>query len=339
MSFSFYVGCYGNAMQNTLCAFSLAENGKIMPLFQKSGVADCSYLLRRFNTLYAVSEGKRSAVCVYDISGDDIKMIQKIDWDKAGACHLMFAENAMRLFVSCYDAGCLAVFAVKENGTLCETPDIISMSECNKLSARQEVPHAHCTAMTSSPYRMASVNLGGDVVTVHNITPINENTVLRECSRFTLPLGSGPRHLVFSRMELAYLVCELSNQIYKLDFHAGSGSLWALNTADTLPPDYTGESTAAAVKLSPDERFLAVSNRGHNSVMLYEIDSNGSLVNGVCHMVGACPRDLAFSPDGKYILVCCQEENVLESYAFSPDTNTLTLCERVPLPSPACVIF
>ena len=342
--YRFFAGCYGPFTQDTIHCYSFDDKtGVISPLFSRKGLDHASFLLCKGDVLYSVSERsaeEKSAVAVYRIEKDDLTECQRVSFPEGGACHLMMNPSGDRLFVACYDTGCDVIFAVRPDGTLGETPSVLRHIECNPAHPRQTLPHAHCCAMTTSPYRMASVDLGGDVVTVNNIMPAGEQTFLRECSRLELPQGSGPRHIVFSKMELAYLVTELSNEIYKIDFHAGSGSLWAQNVAPTLPPDFSGESTAAAIKLSPDERHLAVSNRGHDSVMIYDITADGSLVNGVCSPAGGnCPRDITFTPDGKYLLACCQESDLLVLHAFDAGSNKLTPVTSVPLPSPACVIF
>ena len=337
----FFVGCYGDENRDTIVSYSFdPQTETITPRFLHKGLANASYLCRKGNVLYSVSEGDPSAVAVFSIEEHGLTERQRVSFAEGGACHLMFCESASRLFVSCYGTGCDVIFAVNEDGTLIETPSVNRHIECNPSHPRQRVPHAHCCAMTTNPYRMVSVDLGGDVVTVNNMMPSGTATILRECSRLTLPKGSGPRHIVFSQMELAYLLTELSNEIYKVDFHAGSGSLWIKDVAPTLPDGFSGKNTASAIKISPDERHLAVSNRGDDSVMIYDIGSDGSLQNGVCNKAGGkCPRDLAFSPDGKYVFVCCQASDLLTVHRFDEERNTLSPVASASLPSPACVIF
>lgn len=343
MKYPFLIGCYGSAHRDNIYGLSFdSETGRISHRFSAGGVKNPSYLLCNGNILYSVCEcpiEEKSGVCVWDHAGNGLSLRQEVRFSEGGACHLMLCETSGRLFVANYDTGSDIILTLRSDGSLVETPSVVRHLGCNPGNPRQEAPHAHGNTMTTSPYRMVSVDLGGDVVTVNNIMPAGGQTFLRECSRLDLPKGSGPRHIVFSKMELAYLVTELSNKVYKLDFHAGSGSLWNLGEASTLPADFCGKNTAAAIKLSPDERYLAVSNRGHDSIMIYGIAPDGSLHNGVCSpSEGACPRDIAFTPDGNYLACCCQEGNCVNLFRFDRDTHRLNLCDKITLAAPACVV-
>lgn len=344
MKYPFLIGCYGPSQCDTLYLLSFDDDAGILDLVaSQKGIKNPSYLLCKGNVLYSVSEcaaEEQSGVARWRITDSGLSLEQEIRFPEGGACHLMLSEATGHLFVANYDTGSDAIFSLGTDGTLSSTPSLVRHIGCNPRHPRQTSPHAHGNAMTTSPYRMASVDLGADLVTVNNIMPMGTSVALRECSRLELPKGSGPRHIVFSKMELAYLVTELSNKVYKLDFHAGSGSLWNLGEVSTLPSDFSGESTASAIKLSPDEKHLAVSNRGHNSIMVYDIRPDGSLCNGVWSFSeGACPRDIAFTPDGRYLACCCQESDRLTLFSFDGESNRLTLCGKTALPSPACVVM
>ncbi len=344
MPIPFFVGCYGSNSRDNIHAFCLDDGiGRLSPMYSSGKVSNPSYLLCKGDILYSVSEcstEETSGVCVWKRKDDGLTLLQEVRFPEGAACHLMLCPAFDRLFAACYDTGCDVIFAIREDGMLEEPYSVVRHRGCSPNHPRQQVPHAHANIMTTNPYRMVSVDLGADTVTVNNISPAGCETHLRECSRLTLPNGSGPRHMVFSSLELAYLVTELSNKVYKLDFHAGSGSLWNMAEVSTLPAGFTGNSTAAAIKLSPDEKILAVSNRGHDSVTLFRVGSDGSLMDGMYSSAeGACPRDLAFSPDGNYMVVCCQQSDCVNLFRIDRDSLSLTLCDRISLPSPACVTF
>ena len=82
-----------------------------------------------------------------------------------------------------------------------------------------------------------------------------------------LPEESGPRHLIWrSDGQYAYVANELANTVVVLQEE--NHRLQPVQVVSTLPPDFQGESTCAAIKFSPDERFLYVSNRGHERHLL-----------------------------------------------------------------------
>ena len=53
------------------------------------------------------------------------------------------------------------------------------------------------------------------------------------------------------------------------------GSLVAGNRYDTIPSDWTEFNSSAAIRLSSDNKFLYVSNRGHNSITVFEVSADG----------------------------------------------------------------
>ncbi|EGF38275.1 3-carboxymuconate cyclase, partial [Lacticaseibacillus rhamnosus MTCC 5462] len=74
-------------------------------------------------------------------------------------------------------------------------------------------------------------------------------------------------HIAFNHNNpVAYLLGELSSQVSILSYDAATGSFELIATLPTIPEDYTDHNGAAAIRLSSDQRFLYVSNRGFNSL-------------------------------------------------------------------------
>jgi 6-phosphogluconolactonase len=64
-------------------------------------------------------------------------------------------------------------------------------------------------------------------------------------------------------------------------------------TISALPADFTGTNTAAEIRVHPSGRFLYTTNRGHNSVAMFEIEpETGELeVSRPGHGSGDQPAD------------------------------------------------
>jgi 6-phosphogluconolactonase len=87
--------------------------------------------------------------------------------------------------------------------------------------------------------------------------------------------GSGPRH-VLSRHGLIYLLNELGDTLVTLRPEA-DGTLTEVQSVSTLPSDFTGDSHTAHLDMSRDGRHLYVSNRGHDSLTVYDVGADGRL--------------------------------------------------------------
>ena len=117
------------------------------------------------------------------------------------------------------------------------------------------------------------------------------------------PEGSGPRHIVFkSNGKDAYLVNELLNTVMFLKYHDGIFDI--LQTLSTIPDDFTAFTKAAAIRLSPDEKYVYASNRGHDSIAVFKIGRTGKLKRtAIVSSNGISPRDFNFLPDGKHLIM------------------------------------
>jgi 6-phosphogluconolactonase (cycloisomerase 2 family) len=132
-----------------------------------------------------------------------------------------------------------------------------------------------------------------------------------------LPAGSGPRHMVFSPDgRHAYLTLEMTGQVAVLD-HA-DGRLTLRQTLALAPAGFTGKLGAAALHISPDGRFLSLTNRGSdNSIITFAIaPGDGALSLVDRHPTGGMePREFAFFPDGRFVLVANQRSGAVLVFA------------------------
>ena len=86
--------------------------------------------------------------------------------------------------------------------------------------------------------------------------------------------ADGTRHITFSKDgKYAYVVHELSNYVSVTEYN--DGEFKEIERHLTIPQDFKEESKLAAVRLSHDQKHLYVSNRGHDSIAIYEVVNNG----------------------------------------------------------------
>jgi 6-phosphogluconolactonase (cycloisomerase 2 family) len=114
-----------------------------------------------------------------------------------------------------------------------------------------------------------------------------------------------------------------------------SGGNWRITRRySTLPAGYSGESSCAAIRLSPDGKLIAASNRGHDSVAVFSADEKtGALAPlGIYPTGGKSPRDIAFTPDGKWLLAANQDSDLVTALSVDGGFSLLDLKQRVPKP-------
>jgi 6-phosphogluconolactonase len=150
------------------------------------------------------------------------------------------------------------------------------------------------------------------------------------------PPGSGPRHLTFSACGCyIYVLTELSNTI--LSYRYNKDDIHLIQEISTLPADYNGFSSAAAIHLSPNGLYVAVSNRGHDSIAIFKITDDGRLIFSNHIKTGKDPRDFRFSPCGKWLLSANQNNDSIT--IFRIENNTFMQKGIINIPKPVCILF
>jgi 6-phosphogluconolactonase len=146
-----------------------------------------------------------------------------------------------------------------------------------------------------------------------------------------LAAGSGPRHMVIHPcLDIAYVSNELASTVTmglldNTEPQKFKSRFIPMQYISTLPEQCTVENYVSELSLSPDGRFLYVSNRGHNSLALLSIDQANGNLNLVANFSteGQFPRHFALSPDGKFIVVANQNSNAIKVFARDAESGRL----------------
>ncbi len=237
----------------------------------------------------------KAAFSVAVISKRDFALAGEIPLAVHNTCHILASGDW--LFAADYAAG---EFSAQTG----ETRRVIRHAGKGPNAERQEAPHPHSVSLTPSGKHLAVCDLGIDAVMMY---PFDRGAGLGEPVRLDCPPGSGPRHIAFTDRHM-YVVCELSNQILRFSLAEGFPFV---DYKSTLPRGYAGRSFAAAIHLSPDGRRLGVSNRGHDSVALFDMLPGGGLAEPIFVETVRTPREFAFSPSGRWIIGGSQTEGVV----------------------------
>ena len=126
--------------------------------------------------------------------------------------------------------------------------------------------------------------------------------------------GAGPRHMVFRPDgRFAYVINELSSTVAAFAYEPKAGTLKELQTISTLPGYYDGPNSAAEVDIHPTGRFLYVSNRGNNTVVLFGVDKDDGTLTYIEEQGtgGKTPRHFGIQPSAKHLVIANQESDTL----------------------------
>lgn len=129
------------------------------------------------------------------------------------------------------------------------------------------------------------------------------------------------------------------NTVAFFDYSPDVGTLGHRQTISTLPANFTGTSYCADLRITPDGRFLYGTNRGHDSVAVYRIASDGMLTPiGIQSSLGKGPQNLLITPDGKWLLCANMPGNSVVVFRINSQTGKLTASgEPVTVPMASCI--
>ncbi|MFO7655919.1 MAG: beta-propeller fold lactonase family protein [Bacteroidales bacterium] len=145
--------------------------------------------------------------------------------------------------------------------------------------------------------------------------------------------GAGPRHFVFhGAKNIVYFVNETGNSISAYHIDNSTGLLQEFQTVSTLPSSYTSPSKCADIHLSPGNKFLYASNRGHESIAAYLIDEvTGRLSVIDYYRTVKSPREFDIDPSGNYLYAAGEASNNLACYRINSQNGTLDSLFTIPV--------
>ncbi len=249
-------------------------------------------------------------------------------------CHIAYAPGPRLCAVSNYADGMLTLYHLSTHGEL-ERLECLCLAD---LCASSRAPHAHCAIFNKNADMLFVCDLGQDRVFKISIQAASgeKQTTLCCKERFTLPEGCGPRHIVLSNDErIAYVVCELSNELMRID--ASTGTI--LERHRLTDEAFSGFAAASALRMHPDQNMIAASCRGNDKVVLFGLDATNNIAWRVDHPLPySYPRDIAFDPAGKTLWIAYERSAILSKYAILPKGQLLRT-DDLQLSSPVSICF
>ena len=110
----------------------------------------------------------------------------------------------------------------------------------------------------------------------------------------------------------------------------------------TLPTGFTGENDDAEVHIAPSGKFLYTSNRGHDSIAIFAIDSQKGTLTKIDDVPtqGKIPRSFEIDPTGKFLLAENSKSDNIVVFHIDQETGRLTPTgQKLDVGSPVCVKF
>ncbi|MDT8862980.1 lactonase family protein [Alkalihalobacillus sp. MEB130] len=340
---SAYVGTYTNGESKGIYKFTLdIHSGKMKNVEVAVEVDNPTYLTITSDQQYLYSVMKKDSeggVGAYAINPDgQLALLNYKVADGSPPCHVSVNANNDYLFSANYHLGTGIAYQLSNNGEISTITSTVEHTG-NGPHERQEKPHAHYAGLTPDEKFLCVVDLGTDEMGVYAVN----NGNLSKHHVQTFKPGTGPRHIQFHPNEtFAYVNGELSSEIIALHYDSATGTFNEVQSISSLPSQFDGESIGGAIKISADGNYLYASNRGHDSIAVFKINSESGTLSLIEHVStkGSFPRDFTIDPTGTYLLVANQNTSNIVQYSIDAAAGTLQPTGmEISVPNPVCVVF
>ena len=261
----------------------------------------------------------------------------------AGPCHIVADKENRNVLVANYGSGSVAVLPVHADGTLGAASDVVQHSGRSVDPDRQKGPHAHCVTLDRANRFAFVCDLGLDRILAYRFDAAQGTLTPHTPPFAAVRPGAGPRHMVFRPDErFAYVANELASTVGVFAYDANAGALTPVQTISTLPAHFEGANTTAEIDVHPSGRWLYVSNRGHNSVVLFNVDRDKGTLTWVEEQMtgGSNPRHFGIEPSGRHVAIGNQNSDTILVARIDPGNGRLKPSGVfASAPSPICMKF
>ena len=349
-----YFGTYTNSgkSKGIYCYRLNMADGKLTEVGVTEGVKNPSFVAIHptGKFLYAVSEvndadGKPAgAVVAFSLEKKSGRLtrLNHQSSEGAGPCHVNVDSTGQCLLVANYGSGSVASLPIKADGSLEKAASAIQHEGKSVDPRRQAGPHAHSFNISADNRFAFAADLGLDKILIYKLDPAKATLTPNDPPFAATPPGGGPRHFAFhSNGGRAYVCNEIKSSVTSFWYDPDKGTLKQQQTISTLPEEIAGNSTAE-IQVHPSGKFLYCSNRGHDSLAIFQIDSKGGELTSVGHQktLGKTPRNFGIDPTGKFLIACNQNTDNVAVFKIDQSSGKLAqIGGLISIPAPVCVKF
>ena len=232
----------------------------------------------------------------------------------ADMAYLSIDRTGRFLFGASYFNDLISVNAIGQQGRLKPQPATVIPTR----------PKAHAILPDPSNRWVLATNLGGDIILQYAFDAATGALTPNTPPFVATAAGAGPRFLAFHPAgRFVYATDELGDAVSIFAFDTRTGRLTAAGSTKVAAAGVAGKP--ADLHITPDGRFLYVSERTSNTLVGWRIDAETGALTPIGRTpTEAMPRGFAIDPRGRYLLSVGQDSNAMTSFAIDPTSGALT---------------
>lgn len=295
--------------------------------------------------LYMCNAGTPGGISAFAVDGRTgaLTFQNFIESTGRGPSHVSIDGSGRFVLDANYGGGYVEVLSLAVDGSLNARAALMKHTGSSVHPQRQNKPYAHWFRTDPSNRFALAADLGTDEIVVYRFDANTGALAPQDPPATKVKPGSGPRHLAWHpNGKWVYASQELSNEVFAFQWDAAKGTLAQFQAVNTLAEGFTAPSTAAEIAVRNDGRYLYVTNRGEDTIVVFAIDAaSGELsFRQRVSSGGKVPRYFSFDPSNHWLLVGNQESGNLVVFKVDTDSGELMQSgQPVPLVKPTGVVF
>jgi 6-phosphogluconolactonase len=321
-----YVGCYTTADRDGrgdgIHVYRLNSAGSQWIEIQRvDGLENPSlFTLRRDQSvLYSVHGGRNlvSAFSIDRVTGR-MTLLNQMDCQGNNPVDAALDPTDRFLVVGNYGSGAVAVMPVEPDGRLGQVSQLVTLTGTpGPDPVQQQSSHPHAVIFDPSGGYVVVPDKGFDKTFLFRfesgrLVPTDQAAVASKA-------GAAPRHTTFHpSLPVLYVNNELDSTVTAFNWNAGRAT--EAQVVSTIPDGHEGRNTTAEIAASPCGRFLYVSNRGQDSVVLFRITPGSGRLTyaGNTPTGGRRPRFFTLDPSAERLYVVNQDSDDITGFRIDP---------------------
>lgn len=329
-------------------AFDTAS-GKLGPATRVATASNPGFLALhpKGSVLYAVAAlDKVPVAAAYRLGVDGaLSLLNSSPIGDGNGTHIAVHPSGKFLLTAQYGGGSVALFPLDAEGRLGAVHVIEHVGGSRVVPKRQDSPHPHWCGFSPDGRFALVPDLGLDGIVIYRVDA-QKPSIVRHGFAASVP-GGGARHMRFSPDgRFIYLMDELSLTVTTFAWDAAQGTAHLLASVPMLSEEAREAeqfTSGAEIVVHPTGRFVYASNRGHDTVSVFQADPATSVLKLVQlqPVRGAFPRNINLAPGAGWLLAAGQDSNTVTVHKVDPNTGKLTYQTRgvINVPAPICILF
>jgi 6-phosphogluconolactonase len=321
-------GGFTEGNEKGMALFELnTQSGNLRMISETDAGADPTFFCfsRDDNYIYSVNEvmdfkgtatGGLTTLKYHQENGT-LEKISELPVPYGGPCHISLADDGRFLFIASYSSSSVAVVKIGSDGIPAEVSDSIIYSAIAPV-----VSHPHMISQDPSGKHIYLTDLGLDRIMIYDLDRQTGKLLPVINGEINVPQGSGPRHFAFNKSgNKMYLINELGSTVMVFNVD-DNGILKLVQTMPATSVGYKGNNACAEILISNNGKYLYGSNRGENSIVIFNIGDDGLLtLAGHSTCGGDWPRNFVIDPSGRFLLSGNQKSGDIAVFRLNPKTG------------------